>query len=214
MPSETHKNVPLPQRLPQRPRLLRRPRRHADVGAAARRLRRTAQHATVARQTLDQVGTLLELGEPSGKAPHFIFAHLIGVDGIGHTLGPGSTEYEEHLRFLDAELGRLMGRLQHAGLYDHTAFLVVADHGQAAIETSVNMTRQFHLLLAEHASAEECTEQCRLPGLEVDGQPVLDTYDVVVTVGGYRDAVVYLQAPDREALLEALDDESRTPVTE
>jgi arylsulfatase A-like enzyme len=38
--------------------------------------------------------------------------------------------YEREVRYLDAQLGRLLDHLRRAGIYDRSAFLVMGDHGE------------------------------------------------------------------------------------
>lgn len=60
--------------------------------------------------------------------------------------------YDCGIRYMDEALGRLFGILKDAGVYDDTAIIITADHGENLAELG---------LYAEHATADEIT--CRIP---------------------------------------------------
>jgi hypothetical protein len=63
------------------------------------------------------------------KKPDFLFLHLDNVDGAGHEYGHGSAEYYKAVGLADSLLGVVEQAYRQAGIYDHTVFIVAADHG-------------------------------------------------------------------------------------
>lgn len=57
--------------------------------------------------------------------PQALIVHLPDVDEAGHAQGGASAGYSQTVARIDADLGRLVDRLQDG----HTTFVVVADHG-------------------------------------------------------------------------------------
>lgn len=62
------------------------------------------------------------------RDPRLIVIHLPDVDEAGHAYGSASPEYEDVVKRVDGDLGRLVQGLQDA----QTVFVVVADHGHIA----------------------------------------------------------------------------------
>lgn len=50
-------------------------------------------------------------------------------DAVGHRIGHDTPEYYAMLRELDGHLGRIVGALKDAGIYDQTVVIVTSDHG-------------------------------------------------------------------------------------
>ncbi len=75
-------------------------------------------------------GTLVDDALRIAKAtdPELLIVHLPDLDEAGHDFGGASAEYRQVAARIDADLSRLIAQLQS----EHTAFVVVADHGHIA----------------------------------------------------------------------------------
>jgi predicted AlkP superfamily pyrophosphatase or phosphodiesterase len=60
------------------------------------------------------------------------------TDSAFHEGGPHSEEAEAAVRDTDARLGELMAAVEAAGVFDRTAFCLVADHGMELNDPEVN----------------------------------------------------------------------------
>jgi predicted AlkP superfamily pyrophosphatase or phosphodiesterase len=76
-------------------------------------------------QRIEQVLTWLRL--PAEQRPHFITLYMAEVDGAGHEHGPDSRETADAVKFVDAEVGKLIAGLD--ALHLPVDLVVVADHG-------------------------------------------------------------------------------------
>ena len=76
-------------------------------------------------QRIEQVLAWLRL--PAEQRPHFITLYMAEVDGAGHEYGPDSPETAAAVKFVDAELGKLIAGLD--ALHLPVDLIVVADHG-------------------------------------------------------------------------------------
>src|ERR1700691_182423 len=74
---------------------------------------------------VDQVLAWLKL--PAEQRPHFITLYMSDVDGAGHSHGPDSRETADAVKFVDAEVGKLIAGLD--ALHLPVDLIVVADHG-------------------------------------------------------------------------------------
>ena len=63
------------------------------------------------------------------KKPDFLFLHLDNVDDAGHGSGHGSAQYYAAVELADSLLGVVIEAYKKAGMYDHTIFIITADHG-------------------------------------------------------------------------------------
>jgi predicted AlkP superfamily pyrophosphatase or phosphodiesterase len=88
-------------------------------------------------EKIDQVLRWLAL--PEAERPRLVTVWFHGADGAAHRHGPGAPEVEETLRVQDAQLERLLRRLDVEGRWGETTVIVVSDHGMAAIEGSVDL---------------------------------------------------------------------------
>ena len=61
--------------------------------------------------------------------PNFLFIQLDHVDHAGHEFGHMTTKYFEAIELADQLAGEIVAASHEAGTYDHTLFLIVADHG-------------------------------------------------------------------------------------
>jgi len=76
-------------------------------------------------QRIEQVLAWLRL--PAEQRPHFITLYMAEVDGAGHEFGPDSPETADAVKFVDAEIGKLIAGLD--ALHLPIDLIVVADHG-------------------------------------------------------------------------------------
>lgn len=65
----------------------------------------------------------------SAHLPDLLLLHIFELDYSQHDHGPMGPEAFSALEAGDAELGRILGRLEELGVADRTLFAVVSDHG-------------------------------------------------------------------------------------
>jgi predicted AlkP superfamily pyrophosphatase or phosphodiesterase len=70
------------------------------------------------------------------RRPSFITLYFSDVDDAGHDHGPDSPEVLAAASRVDAALGRLIQGVAALGLLDRVNFVVVSDHGMAALDRS------------------------------------------------------------------------------
>lgn len=63
------------------------------------------------------------------KKPLFAWAHFDDVDGAGHGLGHGTTEYFKAVHHADSCIGVIMAGIREAGIADNTMIIITSDHG-------------------------------------------------------------------------------------
>ena len=85
---------------------------------------------------VDHMGTEQAVGILSGtyrditfEQPRFLWCNFTLTDSAMHEGGPYSAEAEAALRDSDARLGEILAAVDRAGLTEHAAFVLVADHG-------------------------------------------------------------------------------------
>jgi predicted AlkP superfamily pyrophosphatase or phosphodiesterase len=66
--------------------------------------------------------------------PHLTMVHLLAVDGAQHDHGPGSPEGVRSVERADAQVARILGTIDEAGLRRGTVVAVVSDHGFLAYD--------------------------------------------------------------------------------
>ncbi|HVS53376.1 MAG TPA: ectonucleotide pyrophosphatase/phosphodiesterase [Opitutaceae bacterium] len=126
--------------------------------------------------------------------PHFMFIHLPSVDTVGHAKGWGSAEQLAQIAQADANVGRVLAALEHAGLRDSTVVIISADHGGAGLTHGPDDPRSRYIPWIVHGPSvrsgfdltqeatldlrteDTCATACWLLGLALpanfDGQPV------------------------------------------
>ena len=67
------------------------------------------------------------------ERPSFLTLYFSEVDSAGHDHGPDSTQVRDAVMRIDREIGHLVGGVQAAGLADRVHYVIVSDHGMAAI---------------------------------------------------------------------------------
>lgn len=97
-------------------------------------------HATFWREfdnalpNADRVNQVLEwLKLPDGKRPSFLTLYVSDVDNAGHAWGPDSDQVREAAMSVDRSIGDLVAGVAAAGLTDRVNYVVVSDHGMAAL---------------------------------------------------------------------------------
>jgi predicted AlkP superfamily pyrophosphatase or phosphodiesterase len=66
--------------------------------------------------------------------PNLLLLHLVDLDGVQHTSGPRSAPAKEAIEKQDGFLARIIEATRKSGIYDRTTFIIVSDHGFAAVE--------------------------------------------------------------------------------
>lgn len=82
----------------------------------------------------DRVATILGwLRQPEPQRPNFLTLYYSVVDTAGHRFGPESDEVGAAVADVDRSLGELVDGVGRAGLSDRVNYVVVSDHGMAAL---------------------------------------------------------------------------------
>lgn len=70
---------------------------------------------------------------PERERPSFLTLYFSDVDSAGHSRGPDSDAVRDAVARVDKSIGDLVAGVQDAGLSDRVHFVVVSDHGMAAL---------------------------------------------------------------------------------
>ena len=70
---------------------------------------------------------------PAGERPSFLTLYFSDVDSAGHANGPDSREVMDAVLRIDKEIADLVAGVTAAGLADHVHYVIVSDHGMAAV---------------------------------------------------------------------------------
>ena len=82
----------------------------------------------------DRVSRVLEwLKLPDGKQPSFLTLYFSDVDNAGHDDGPESEAVRGAVQSVDRSIGELVAGVKAIGLDDRVHYVVVSDHGMAAL---------------------------------------------------------------------------------
>ncbi len=82
----------------------------------------------------DRVNRLLEwLKLPERKRPSFLTLYYSDVDSAGHSGGPESERVAQAVADVDRSLGELVSGVAAIGLADRVHYVLVSDHGMAAL---------------------------------------------------------------------------------
>jgi predicted AlkP superfamily pyrophosphatase or phosphodiesterase len=82
----------------------------------------------------DRVTKILEwLKLPEGRRPSFLTLYFGDVDHAGHDFGPQSNHVRDAVHEVDDAIGELVAGVQAIGLDDRVHYVVVSDHGMAAL---------------------------------------------------------------------------------
>jgi predicted AlkP superfamily pyrophosphatase or phosphodiesterase len=71
----------------------------------------------------------MEAWAGTAPLPRFCFVNFTLTDAAFHQGGPYSEIATASVRDTDARMGRVLDAVERAGVWDRTAFFVVADHG-------------------------------------------------------------------------------------
>ena len=81
-----------------------------------------------------RVNQLLEwLKLPEGKRPSFLTLYFSDLDNAGHSFGPDAEETRAAALSVDRSVGELVAGVAAAGLADRVNYVIVSDHGMAAL---------------------------------------------------------------------------------
>jgi predicted AlkP superfamily pyrophosphatase or phosphodiesterase len=70
---------------------------------------------------------------PANEQPSFLTLYFSDVDSEGHSSGPDSEETRDAVLRVDKEIGELVAGVKAAGLDDRVHYVIVSDHGMAAL---------------------------------------------------------------------------------
>jgi predicted AlkP superfamily pyrophosphatase or phosphodiesterase len=88
-------------------------------------------------QTKDASLTDIAVHAIETEKPNLLLLHVFQVDHEEHDHGPFSPEVDAAIENADAQVARLIEAAKHAGIWEHTALVVVSDHGFAPISRTV-----------------------------------------------------------------------------
>ena len=81
-----------------------------------------------------RVSQLLEwLKLPDGKRPSFLTLYFSDLDNAGHSFGPDAKETRAAALSVDRSVGELVAGVAAAGLTNRVNYVIVSDHGMAAL---------------------------------------------------------------------------------
>jgi predicted AlkP superfamily pyrophosphatase or phosphodiesterase len=83
------------------------------------------------RDRVNQINEWLKL--PEGKRPSFLTLYFSDLDNAGHGWGPDSEQVRVAALDVDRSVGDLVAGVAAAGLTDRVNYVVVSDHGMAAL---------------------------------------------------------------------------------
>jgi predicted AlkP superfamily pyrophosphatase or phosphodiesterase len=91
--------------------------------------------------------------------PRLMLIHLIDLDSAHHKYGPRTPEALAVAEREDLYIGRLIEATKQAGIFDKTTFIVVSDHGFAAIDKkyapNVTLVKEKLITLDENGKAKD-----------------------------------------------------------
>ena len=83
------------------------------------------------RERVDRILEWLKL--PEGQQPSFLTLYYSAVDTAGHSGGPDSQEVADAIADVDRSIGDLVSGVTALGLADRVHYVLVSDHGMAAL---------------------------------------------------------------------------------
>jgi arylsulfatase A-like enzyme len=104
--------------------------------------------------------------------PRVVIAWMTEPDHIQHARGPGSPEAIASIRNDDAEIGKLLRKLEALGLRDRTDIMVVSDHGFSHTVFNVNVAQSLKdagLVPAEESDDVVLASSGQAMGIHVKG---------------------------------------------
>ena len=70
---------------------------------------------------------------PESERPSFLTLYFSDVDNAGHSRGPDSEEVRDAVMRVDKSIGELVAGVEQIGLSDRVHYVMVSDHGMAAL---------------------------------------------------------------------------------
>jgi predicted AlkP superfamily pyrophosphatase or phosphodiesterase len=139
--------------------------------------------------------------------PNLLLFHLLSLDSVHHTYGPGSLAATAAMAFLDACVARVLDAIHASGLEDQTTVVVVSDHGFKAVKNQIDINAAiaqaglsdkayglpeggFALLYAKPDDATATIATLRRTFASVDG--------IAEVAGAERYAALGLPSPEKE----------------
>lgn len=92
---------------------------------------RTYEHDLPNQARVDQLLSWLQ--QPDRTRPTFLTLYVSTIDMAGHDEGPESPEMRTAIQEIDAVVARLLAGVETVGLAVRTHFVIVSDHGMAAV---------------------------------------------------------------------------------
>lgn len=84
----------------------------------------------------ERVKKVLEwLAMPEAARPSLLMLYFASVDDAGHNFGPESREVRDAVHEIDRLFGDLVSEVNRTGLADRVHYVIVSDHGMAALST-------------------------------------------------------------------------------
>lgn len=105
------------------------------------------------------------------------------VDALAHTYGPDSRQVEHDMRSTSRSIGRLLTRLETAGLLDAAKLLLIPDHGLRAVRYSADLRKAL-----------------KVAGLESTVNTTPKPKRALVLTSGDSSAMVYLPSQQKARL--------------
>ena len=103
----------------------------------------------------DQIWTSAARHIITTHKPRLLLMHLLTLDSVHHSYGPGSLASSSAMAFLDGQVARILDGLDAAGLRQRATVIVVSDHGFKTAPRVVRpnvLLRQAGLLQVEGAA--------------------------------------------------------------
>lgn len=75
--------------------------------------------------------------------PNLMLFHLLNLDSTHHRYGPGTPAGMTTMAHLDAQVTKIVGAVEEAGLTDKTTFFVVSDHGFKTVKRQIRPNAAF-----------------------------------------------------------------------
>lgn len=110
--------------------------------------------------------------------PNLMMFHLLNLDSTQHRYGPDTPAAMTTMTHLDAQVAKIVGAVEDAGLTERTTFVIVSDHGFKTVKRQIRLNAAF--------------EKAGL--LKVQDGKVVSADAYAVPEGG--SALVYVTVPD------------------
>ncbi len=88
---------------------------------------------------LDDFSTMCACHTIKTKKPGLLLLHLIDLDDTKHRFGAKSDEARYAILRMDERIGSIVNSVEAAGFSDHTAIIILGDHGQLDVRYKVHL---------------------------------------------------------------------------